>query len=154
MGLDPLEPVEQRVAERVGIGKARELGNAIQLLRLGGNDVGLLVADHLQPVLDAAQKEIGLGEVLGGARSDPTPCGEALKRFDGTSRSELGMTAAGDQLLRLGEELNVADAAPPKLDVVPLHRDGAVALEGVNPALHGMDVGHRREVEIFAPDEG
>ncbi len=64
------------------------------------------------------------------------------------------MTAAGDQLLRLGEELDVADAAPPKLDVVPLHRDGAVALEGVHAALHGMDVGDRREVEIFAPDEG
>ena len=67
MGLDPLEPIEQRVAERVGIGKARELGDAVQLLRLGGNDMGLLVADHLQPVLDAAQEEIGLGEVLGGA---------------------------------------------------------------------------------------
>ncbi len=64
------------------------------------------------------------------------------------------MTAAGDELLGLGEELDVADTAPPELDVVPFHRDGAVALEGMHAPLHGMDVGDGREVEIFPPDEG
>ena len=64
------------------------------------------------------------------------------------------MAAAGDQLLGLGEELDVADAAAAELDVVPLDRDGAVALIGMHPPLHRVDVGDRREVEIFAPDEG
>src|ERR1700730_25347 len=64
------------------------------------------------------------------------------------------MTAAGDELLGLGKELDVADATPSELDVVPFHGDGAVTLEGVHPPLHGVDVGDRREVEIFAPDEG
>ena len=35
--------------------------------------MGLLVADHLQPVLDAAQEEIGLGEVLGGSDAIQPP---------------------------------------------------------------------------------
>ncbi len=64
------------------------------------------------------------------------------------------MAAAGDELLRLGEELDVADAASPELDVVAFDRDGAVALELMHPPLHGVDVGDRGEVEIFAPDEG
>ena len=63
---------------------------------------------------------------------------------------QLGMTAAGDELLRLDEELDVADAAAPELDVVARHRDRAVALEGVHLALHRVDVGDGGEVEIFA----
>ena len=69
-------------------------------------------------------------------------------------RPELGVAAAGDELLGLGEELDIADAAAAELDVVPLDRDGAVALIGMHPPLHGVDVGDGREVEIFAPDEG
>ena len=64
------------------------------------------------------------------------------------------MAAAGDQLLGLHEELDLADAAAPELDVVARDRDLAVALMGMDPPLHGVDVGDRREVEIFAPDEG
>ncbi len=64
------------------------------------------------------------------------------------------MPPAGDQLLGLSEELDVANAAAAELDVVALHRNGAVTLEGVHAALHGVDVGDGGEVEIFAPDEG
>ena len=64
------------------------------------------------------------------------------------------MPAAGDQLLRLHEELDLADAAAPELDVVAGDRDRAEALEGMDLPLHGVDVGDGREVEIFAPDEG
>ncbi len=65
-----------------------------------------------------------------------------------------GLPAAHDELLGLGEELDVADAAAAELDVVALDRDGAMALMRVHPPLHGVDVGDRGEVEIFAPDEG
>ncbi len=64
------------------------------------------------------------------------------------------MTPAGDELLRLGEELDVANAPSPELDVVALDRDGAVPLVLMHPPLHGVNVGDRGEVEIFAPDEG
>ncbi len=70
----------------------------------------------------------------------------------GARRSALA--AAGDQLLRLHEELDLADAAAPELDVVARHRDRAEAAVGVDLPLHGVDVGDGRIVEVLAPDEG
>src|SRR5688572_30932726 len=64
------------------------------------------------------------------------------------------MSTAGDELLRLREELDVADTAAPELDVVAFNRYGAVALVRVDPALHGVNIGDGGEIEIFAPDEG
>ncbi len=78
---------------------------------------------------------------------------QLLKRLEGPARPELGVSASGDELMGLDEELDVADAAPSELDVVAGHRNSAVALMRMDPPLHGVDVGDRGEVEIFAPDE-
>ena len=115
--------------------------------------MGLLVADHLQPVLDAAQEKIGLGQVACRLFRDPASFGESFKRRDGAAAAELWVATSGDELLGLGEELDIADAAAAELDVVPFDRDGAVALIGMNAPLHCVDVGDGRVVEIFAPDE-
>ena len=128
----------------VGVGKARELRDALELVGLGGNDMGLLVADHLQPVLDSAQEQIGFGQLARGFSRDPAACRESSKRLDRPATAKLGMAAAGDQLLGLREELDIADAAAAELDVVPLDRDGAVALIGMHPPLHRVDVGDCR----------
>src|SRR6185312_2998694 len=42
----------------------------------------------------------------------------------------------------------------PELDVMPRHRDLAMALVGMDLALDGMDIRDRGVVEIFAPDIG
>src|SRR5205807_8993885 len=67
--------------------------------------------------------------------------------------AQLRMPPAGDQLLGLHEELDLANAAAPELDVVALDRDRAMAAEGVHLALHRVHVGDRRIVEMLAPDE-
>ena len=64
------------------------------------------------------------------------------------------MAAAGDELLGLHEELDLADAAAAELDVVAFDRDLAMAAIGVDLPLHVVDVGDGGEVEILAPDEG
>ena len=64
------------------------------------------------------------------------------------------MAAAGDELLGLHKELDLADAAAAELYVVPLDRDLAMAAIGVDLPLHAVDVGDRGKVEILAPDEG
>ena len=64
------------------------------------------------------------------------------------------MAAAGDELLGLHEELDLADAAAAELDVVAFDRDVGVAAIGVDLALERLDVGDRGEVEILPPDEG
>ena len=63
------------------------------------------------------------------------------------------MPAAGDELLGLDEELDLADAAAAELDVVALDRDLVVTAIGMDLPLHRVDVGDRGKVEILAPDE-
>ena len=53
----------------------------------------------------------------------------------------------------LREELDLADAAPPQLDVVAGDRNRSAALGGMDLALDRVNVGDGGEVEIFAPDE-
>ena len=63
------------------------------------------------------------------------------------------MPAASNQLLGLGEKLDLADAAAADLDVVALDRDLALAAIGLHLPLHVVDVGKRCEIQMLAPDE-
>ena len=54
------------------------------------------------------------------------------------------MAAAGDQLLGLHEEFDLADAAAAELDVVALDRDLVVAAVGVDLPLHRLRCRRRR----------
>ena len=61
------------------------------------------------------------------------------------------IAAARDQLLRLCKKLNLANATPTELDVVPLDRNFTMTAIGVDLPLHGVNVGKRDEVEILSP---
>ena len=116
--------------------------------------MGLLVGHHLQPVLDETQEAVGGVEIVAHALRRSSRPRQAPPASAASADAQLGMAAAGDELLGLHEELDLADAAAAELDVVALDRDLVVAAIGVDLALHGVDVGDRGEVEIFAPDEG
>ena len=81
------------------------------------------------------------------------PCRQPLQRLQRLPGAQFGMPAAGNQLLRLREELDLADAAPALLDVVALDRDLGMPLVGVHLPLHVVHVGERGKVEIPPPDE-
>ena len=79
-------------------------------------------------MLDAAQEQVGLGEFGLDLGLDPAArrrAARARRAYRGTRRS--GLAAAGDQLLRLHEELDLADAAAAELDVVAGDADVAEA---------------------------
>src|SRR5262245_25732598 len=104
-------------------------------------------------MLDAAQKFIGTIEVATGVTRDP---GAFLEAFEGDQRlggTQLRLASAGNQLLGLGEEFYLADAAATDFDVVTGDADFAKATKGMDLALHGMNVGDGGKVEVFAPDE-
>ena len=83
------------------------------------------------------------------------PCAASCAEHrHGLAAAQLRKAAAGDQLLGLDEELDLADAAAAELDVVALDRDLAMALVRMDLALDRMDVGDRRVVHVFAPDIG
>ena len=116
--------------------------------------MGLRVVGHLQPVLDAAQKAVVVDQRVGGGGVDAPGRGQRAQRRAGRADPQRPHPAAPDQLLRLGEELDLADAAAAGLDVVPLDRDLAAALVRLDLPLDRMDVLDRREIEVPAPDKG
>src|SRR5208282_554835 len=72
----------------------------------------------------------------------------------GAGDAQLRLAPAPDQLLRLSEEFDLADAAATQLDVVSGDGDGRAAPVRVDLALDRMDVLNGGEVEMLAPQEG
>src|SRR6202171_6257421 len=85
---------------------------------------------------------------------NPATLGQLLERRQRRLDAKLGMPSAGDELLGLDEELDLADAPAAELDVMALDRDFIVAAIRVDLPFHRMHVGHGSKIEIFAPDEG
>src|SRR5712691_7483006 len=63
------------------------------------------------------------------------------------------MPAARDQLLGLGEKLDLADAAAADLDVVAFDRNLALPAIDLHLPLHVVNVGQRGKIQMLAPDE-
>src|SRR5690242_11618960 len=80
-------------------------------------------------------------ELGAGVPADPAAVGERGQRCQCAAAAQLRMPAAGDELLGLGKELDLANAAAAKLDVVTFDRDVLVPPIGVNLALERFDVG-------------
>ena len=142
----PGEGFEPRVAAKLG--EAREFG------ALERQALRLLVGDHLQPVLDAAQKDIGLAQVLDRLGGHPVVGVELAQHVEGARAAHLRPPPAENELLRLDEELDLANAAAAELDVVARNDDAVVPAHRVDLPLHRVNVGDRGVVEILAPDEG
>ena len=145
---------EQVQGEFIATGEAEKTRKRRERLGVRRQRMGLLVSHHLQPVLDTAQEIISRGQLVAGRRIDPAAGSERVKRRDGAAAAQFVVAAAGDQLLGLREELDLANAAAAELDVVALDRDFAVAAIGMDLPLHLMHIGDGRVIEIFSPDEG
>ena len=152
--------VQQRGGECRRIGKTHEHGKPVQLLRRLRQRVRLPVGDHLQPVLDPAQEAVGEGQFRGGAAGQVAGPHQQAQRVQRARIAQPRIAAAPNQLQGLRQELDFANAALAELHVVPgdpLHlvgvRGDAGALVGVDPPLHGVDVRHRREIQVPPPDE-
>src|SRR5712691_2664428 len=130
--------------------KSREADKSIGILR---QQMGLLIGDHLQPVFDLPQEYVSRRKIVARASVDPTAGGERLERRERIAPAQLRRPAARDQLLRLHEKFDLADAAAAELDVVSLDRDLAMAAKGVDLAFHRLHVGDGGVVEVTPPNE-
>src|SRR6266481_8593286 len=116
--------------------------------------MGLPVVDHLQPMLEAAQKPIVVDQIAGGGRIDAPGRGETAERRASRAHPQLAHPAAPDQLLGLREKLYFTDAAATGFDVMAFDGDSSAAVVGVDLALDRMDILDRGKIQIFSPDEG
>ena len=87
-------------------------------------------------------------------RCDPFARRQPVQRIERGADAQLRLPPAGDELLRLHEEFDLADAAPPQLQIVAFDGNPRMALMRVDLPLHGVDVGDGGVVEIFPPDIG
>src|ERR1700748_1490318 len=78
---------------------------------------------------------------------------ERIERIVRAPRPKVRHPSAEDQLLRLCEELDLADAATAELDVVPGDGNRTMALMRMDLALDRMDLLDRGIVEMAPPDE-
>ncbi len=134
--------------------EAREAGDMIEPLAGRGQRMRLLVSDHLEAMLECAEEAICGLQLVGRFRRDPLLARQLVQHEAGLLAAQVAVAAARDQLLRLHEEFDFADAAAAELDVVTGDRDGAVTADGVDLALHRVNVVDGGEVEILAPDIG
>ena len=104
-------------------------------------------------MFDGAEKFIGGGQIADRARRHPSIVGKRFQHVERARAAQMRTPAAKNQLLRLDEELDLADAATPQLDVMARHLDFGMAAHGMNLPLHRMHIGDGGIVEIFAPDK-
>src|SRR5271167_1792771 len=104
-------------------------------------------------MFDTTQERIGPSEIVDRFLADPLVGAQSLQHVEGARSAHLRAASAKNKLLRLDEELDLADAAAPKFDIVAGHDDLFVAAHGMDLALHRVDVGDRRIIEILTPDE-
>ncbi len=126
---------EQGLLEGGEVRKAAEAREPLERLRVGGHALGLLVAQHLEPVLHRAQERVGLSQFVPRPRVDPARFAKPIQSLDGAAPAQGRLATAEDELLRLREELDLADAATTDLDVVARHRDLVMAAHGLDLAL-------------------
>ncbi len=145
--------MHQRRAEFRGVRVAAEQSEAVQLRPFIRQGLGLLVIEHLQAVFDMPQIAVGGLQVVG---DRPAGAADHHQLFDGgtsPAQAQIGIAAAPDQLLGLREELDLADAAAPDLDVVAADRDLAMTFDGMDLPLDRVDILDGGEIEMLAPDE-
>jgi hypothetical protein len=108
---------------------------------------------HLHPVLPGAQAFVGRFQGLRIRCLDVSGRRKRIERIDRPRGPQARVAAAQDQLLGLGEELDLADAAGAELQVRARRLPPLVGMEDVDLALDRMDVGDGREIQAPPPDE-
>ena len=103
--------------------KSRE---APQRVFVGRQPLSLLIVDHLQPVFDLPQEQIGRPQVGDRVLRHPALVAKLLQHVEGARSSQARPLTAENQLLGLHEKLNFANAAAPQFYIVTGDRNLAM----------------------------
>ena len=137
------ERVTCLVAQRAGEPRARRV-----VLR---NAVGLALLLHLDAVLRASQEPVGLEQRVRVLARQHAGLRQRLQRALGGAAAQLRDASAVQQLVRLRDELDVADAARADLQVEVAAGAARLLLD---PLLHVLDASHARNVHRRGVEDG
>ena len=111
------EQVEKlRRAVLAGVAEAGR--DPVEIAVVGRQDVGLLVVEVLDAMLDAAQQRVGIAQARAGGALHQAAGDELVDRLQRRAGADLGKLAAAHDQQQLDDELDLADAAARQLDVV------------------------------------
>lgn len=94
------------------------MGNPLQIGRVAGQAVGLLVVQVLNAVFHAAQKHISLVQCLRCVGGHQTGLHQTGQRVQRCALAQLGKLPAAHHLQQLHGEFNFSDTATTELDIV------------------------------------
>ncbi len=157
LAVAPVDALEQRGDVSVEAPEVAVSGQGGDTSPFGvvlGKAMGLLVGDHLRPVLQPAQAGVGARHLRGRVGRHVPVGRQGGEGVQGARRAQVAVASAQDQLLGLDIELDLADAAAPQLQVGAARGHRFAGLVGMDLALDRMDVGDGSEVEVAPPDEG
>ena len=144
----------QQGDQLVAVGEAVKPRDVVERVPVERQQMGLRVVDHLHAMLDRPQQACRLRQ---GCR-DPRPVDPAGARSAASASSVAGgahgrIAAAVDHLLDLGEELDLADAAAPALQVEARAEPRALREMVADARGDLADFLDHPEIERAAPDE-
>ena len=113
--------------------------------------MGLQVLRVLQPMLDTAQEIIGRREIGNHLGRQQTGSTQQSQRLHRGAQAQAGVAPGADELLRLRDKLDFADAAGAELDVVRQFAARDFALDLRVQAFQGFD---RAEIQVAPVNEG
>src|SRR6266545_6568508 len=114
--------------------------------------MGLELVEDLQSVLDGPEENQRLAEKAAERLGHVTAIGQAEDGPQAVPLAQPGIIARVEELERLHEEFDLADAAHAQLDVTALHAFGAE--RPVDLRLHAAHRGHDVGIHAGAEDEG
>ena len=116
--------------------------------------MGLAIIDHLQTMLDDPQPVIGPAQQRRIIASDESARRQCIQAGAGPAQPQRRMPAAVNQLMRLGKEFDLANAAASALEVEAGAGTADLAMRCADAAGEPADFGNRTEIEALAPHEG
>ena len=82
--------------------------------------MGLGVMDHLNTMLELAVRHIVVGQTRGDVLRDPIFVGKRRQSRQRTTKAQIRIATARDQLSSLGEKLDLSNPTATQFDIVPL----------------------------------
>ena len=151
---DATEVASELRRQRIRVHRSRKTSQSVPVLAKSDRQaLRLLISDHLQAMLGLPQKQIGGFEILARFAAYQFFVFQFGEHRERAGSAQTRPFAAEDQLLRLHEKFDFANAAAAQFEIVADDGDLGMAAHGVNLAFHCVNVGNRRIIKIAAPDE-
>src|SRR5947209_18941617 len=145
MVLDPEQRRRQLGFESRIAGIATEAREPLKAVGIGRQSLRLLIGDHLQPMLESTQRNIGRGEVVDRLLRNPSFGLQGGQHVERAPAAQVWQAASKNQLLRLNEKFDLADTAATELQIVAGYGHLPMAAHGMNLPLHRVNVGKDRK---------